>query len=139
MYKRQPYTRVQALTAAADEIRPGPVVIDFGHLNQINASNFQALAGALARRGLATRLWITGVDPASVENFTDFPDQSKELAEQLRDASALIVVSPFFLWTPQEIAVAERFVADGGRLLLISDPDVFGDSAVTSPPTLRPP
>ena len=40
-----------------------------------------------------------------------------------------MVVSPFFLWSKAEIAQAEKFVADGGRLLLISDPDVVGDLA----------
>ena len=33
------------------------------------------------------------------------------------------------MWTPEEIDVARDFVADGGRLLLISDPDLFGDYA----------
>jgi hypothetical protein len=47
----------------------------------------------------------------------------------LENASALVVASPFFLWSRAEIGVVERFVADGGHLLLISDPDVLGDLA----------
>jgi hypothetical protein len=67
------------------------------------------------------------VDLSELESPADFPDQSEELALRLRDASGLVVVSPYYLWTPAEIALVEDFVADGGRLLLISDPDVYGD------------
>jgi len=108
----------------------GPVVIDYAHFNQIDARGMQPLAAALARHGLSTRVWLTEVDPFAVSSSSGFPDQSKELAEQLRDASAIIIISPFFLWTPEEIALLERFVADGGRALLISDPDIYGDAAV---------
>ena len=40
-----------------------------------------------------------------------------------------MVVSPFFLYNPNEIAIVEQFVSDGGRLLIISDPDVESDAA----------
>ncbi len=127
-----PFIPQQRVSTSQDAISPGPVVIDYAHFSQVNPANLQSLASALARRGVATRAWISQVDPFSLKSFNDFPDQSKELSEQLRDASGLLVISPFFLWTPAEIAVAERFAADGGRLLLISDPDIFGDSAVVS-------
>lgn len=110
-------------------LRPGPVVVDLAHFNQVSPIAFQPLADALAEHGLGLRLWLSKTDPFSITNFLDYPDQSAELALQLADASALVVVSPFFLWTPQEIRLVERFVADGGRLLLISDPDLFGDLA----------
>jgi hypothetical protein len=109
------------------ELRRGPVVVDFAHFSFLNPGNLQPLADALADRGLGLRYWISQVDTMALESAARFPDQSEDLAAQLKDASALIVISPFFLWTPQEIAVAERFVADGGRLLLVSDPDVMGD------------
>ncbi|MCE7981978.1 MAG: hypothetical protein DYG89_12350 [Caldilinea sp. CFX5] len=109
------------------ELRRGSVVVDFAHFSFLNPGNLQPLADALADRGLGLRYWISQVDPMALESAAQFPDQSEDLATQLQDASALIVISPFFLWTPQEIAVAEHFVADGGRLLLVSDPDVLGD------------
>lgn len=111
------------------ELRPGPLVVDLAHFNSLNPAGVQPLADALARRGLGTRLWLSKVNVESVQNFLDFPDQSAELATQLADASALAVISPVFLWSPQEVALVERFVVDGGRLLLISDPDLFGDFA----------
>jgi hypothetical protein len=109
------------------ELRRGPVVVDFAHFSFLNPGHLQPLADALADRGLGLHYWISQVDTMALESAAQFPDQSEDLAAQLKDASALVVISPFFLWTPQEIAVAERFVADGGRLLLASDPDVVGD------------
>jgi hypothetical protein len=63
-----------------------------------------------------------------VPSFAAFPDQSAELRKILADASALVVVSPFFLYNRQELQVVERFLIDGS-LLLISDPDVESDAA----------
>ncbi len=118
----------EALLASQD-MRPGPVVVDMAHGNRLNRSQFEPLAAALARRGLGMRFWISDVDILSLTSYLDFPDQSEDLADLLDGASALIIASPFFLWSPAEIALVERFVADGGHLLLISDPDVEGDLA----------
>lgn len=120
----------EALGVATSTRPVGPVVIDYAHYNQMDARGMQPLAAALSRRGLSTRVWLTEVDAFAVTSSSGFPDQSKELAEQLRDASAMIIISPYFYWTAEEIALLERFVADGGRLLLISDPDIYGDAAV---------
>lgn len=115
-----------------DELRAGPVVIDLAHYNFLDPSSTQPLADALADRGLGVRYWLSTIDPMSVVNYLEYPDQSEELAAQLADASALMIVSPYFLWTPEEITVVEQFVADGGRLLLISDPDIMGDYAAAT-------
>ncbi|MCB0054749.1 MAG: hypothetical protein KDE24_34970, partial [Caldilinea sp.] len=48
---------------------------------------------------------------------------------ELSGASALVVVSPYFLYSAKEVQVVEQFLADGGRLLIISDPDVESDAA----------
>ncbi|NJN81220.1 MAG: hypothetical protein HC802_02310 [Caldilineaceae bacterium] len=115
--------------AVETELRPGPVIVDLAHGNRIDRSSFQPLSTALATHGLGLKFWISEVDILALDNFFDYPDQSADLAKLLGDASALVVISPFFLWSSQEIALVERFVADGGRLLLISDPDVTGDAA----------
>ena len=111
--------------------RTRPVVVDLAHLNRISRSAFQPLEAALAARHVGLRFWQpeTSAEASGLDNFLDFPDQSERLAAELADASALVVVSPFFLWSPKEIALVEQFVADGGRLLVISDPDVTGDAA----------
>lgn len=110
-----------------DMLRRGPVIVDFAHFSFLNPANLQPLADALADRGLGLRYWVSKVNTMALESSAQFPDQSEDLAAQLKDASALVVVSPFFMWTTQEIAVTERFVADGGRLVLASDPDINGD------------
>lgn len=124
------WTLDRAVSSAALALPHGSVVIDFAHFNQLDPRGLQPLASALARRGHATRVWISDIDPFAITSLSETPDQSKALEEQLHDASALIVISPFVLWSSEEIAVVERFVADGGRLLLISDPDIIGDAAV---------
>jgi hypothetical protein len=113
-------------------LRPGPVVVDLAHFNSVNPIALQPLADALAQRGLGLQLWLSTVDALEVTSFLEFPDQSAALAEHLANASALVVISPFFLWSAQEIALVEQFVADGGRLLLISDPDLSGDFAAVT-------
>ena len=110
-------------------LQAGPVVVDLAHYSLIERAKFQPLAAALAAQGLDLRFWLPTVDTTDLQQITDFPDLSDELEKQVAGASALVVISPFFLYTPAEIAVVERFVADGGRLLLISDPDVESDSA----------
>jgi len=119
-----------AAAASQAALRPGPVVVDLAHFNRLDRSTFQPLAATLASHGVGLRFWLPeGIDPFQVQSLTDLPDQSTALRTQLADASALVVASPFFLWSVAEINVAREFVADGGRLLLISDPDVVGDVA----------
>jgi hypothetical protein len=111
-------------------LRAGPIIVDLAHFNRLNRSSFQPLASALAERNVGLRFWLPAdIDIFEIQSLADFPDQSEALAEQLADASGLIVASPFFLWNDNEIALVEQFVADGGRLLLISDPDIIGDVA----------
>jgi len=118
----------QDVAAPEGELSQGPVWVDLAHFPSLNPSQFESLAAALTARGVGLRFWVSSVDLSEIESFESFPDQSEELAVLLlEDASGLAVVSPFFLWTPDEIALVEKFVADGGRLLLISDPDVLGD------------
>ncbi len=117
----------QTTGMATEPLRRGPIVVDLAHFNRVNPSSFQPLEAALATQGVGLRLWLSNADISKMQSYLDFPDQSEALAEQLSDASGLIVVSPFFLWSKQEIALVEKFVTNGGRLLLISDPDVQGD------------
>ncbi|MCX6046303.1 MAG: hypothetical protein NT075_14420 [Chloroflexi bacterium] len=117
----------QTTGMATAPLRRGPIVVDLAHFNRVNPSSFQPLEAALAAQGVGLRLWLSNADISKMQSYLDFPDQSQALAEQLSDASGLIVISPFFLWSKLEIALVEKFVANGGRLLMISDPDVQGD------------
>lgn len=117
----------QDVAASDTATKPGPVVVDLAHYNRIGPSQFQPLAARLAAHGIGLRFWMNPIPAANVDstNLAGLPDQSAELAVQLRDAGALVVASPLFLWQPAEIALVVSFVADGGHLLLISDPDVL--------------
>lgn len=125
-------TPISAAAASAPpdvEVRRGPVVVDLAHFSEVERDRFQPLASALAEQGLDLRFWLPTVVVDDLKQFSDFPDQSEALQRELADASALVVVSPYFLYTPKEVQVVERFLADGGRLLIISDPDVGSDAA----------
>ena len=125
-----PLAQLASVSEIVGELPPGPVVVDLAHFNRLDRSKFQPLASALAQRGVSMRFWLpVGIDPMQIQSFLDFPDQSEKLAAELEDASALVIVSPFFLWTPKEIAQVVQFVADGGLLYLVSDPDNIGDVA----------
>lgn len=124
-----PFTDLVSTEQPEQELRPGPVIIDMAHGNRLSRNQFEPLSTALASRGVGVRFWMSDVDPMSVISFLDYPDQSEDLEQLLHGASALVSVSPFFMWTPEEIGLAEKFVADGGRMLIISDPDVVGDMA----------
>lgn len=121
-----PATRSDIPEAA---IKRGPVLVDLAHFSAIDRDRFQPLASALASQGLDLRFWLPTIEMSSVASFTAFPDQSASLQKMLADASALVVVSPFFLYSDKEVQVVERFLADGGRLLVISDPDLESDAA----------
>ncbi|MFO7632620.1 MAG: hypothetical protein R6W76_08785, partial [Caldilinea sp.] len=110
-------------------IKRGPVVVDLAHFSAIERDRFQPMAGALAAQGVDLRFWLPTVALDSVKSFTEFPDQSESLQKALADANALVVISPFFLYSDKEVQVVERFLADGGRLLVISDPDIESDAA----------
>lgn len=119
------------VTAAAPTaaMKRGPVVVDLAHYSVVDRNRFQPMASALAEHGLDLRFWLPSVAMDDVQSFTDFPDQSESLQKTLADASAFVVVSPYFLYTDREVQVVARFLADGGRLLIISDPDIESDAA----------
>lgn len=110
-------------------LRRGPVIVDLAHYSTLERNRFQPLAAALAAHSIDLRFWLPTVPLDGVQSFAEFPDQSDALQTQLADASALVVVSPYFLYNDKEVQVVERFLIDGGRLLVISDPDIEGDAA----------
>lgn len=116
------------LASAAQPLR-GAVIVDLAHYSQIDRNRFQPLAAALSQYGLDLRFWLPTTATADIKDVAKFPDLSADLAKQLDGASALVVVSPYFLYTPNEIAVVKKFVSDGGQLLVISDPDIESDAA----------
>ena len=95
----------------------GVLVVDAAHRNafrEAEIANFLALVG---NRGYEVRF---------MGDFTT-PDESASaraalLEENLRGAGSLLVILPRTAYTEAEATLVERFVAKGGRLLLMSDP-----------------
>lgn len=81
------------------------VLLDFSHSNQFQPDEIQALLDDLTKRG------------ARVELNSD----STKLENQLKYASAYIVISPSADFTLDEIRLVQNFVSGGGRLVVFTD------------------
>lgn len=115
------------------------ILVDMAHFTGVTTGQLQPLAAALAQRGAILDYWNGDFDAEDlVPDFAidginlSLPDQSEQLAERLVGASAMIVVTSFTTWSDGELAVLGDFVADGGNLLIISDPDISGVSVDTT-------
>jgi len=101
----------------------GNVVVDFAHGQpaSVSESNLQSLATALSAFGLRFTYWEDRSDWG-----LEADERTDQLAERLRTASALILFDSWVEWQEDELLVVDNFVRDGGRLLLLSDPDFQG-------------
>jgi hypothetical protein len=88
---------------------PGTILLDMAHDNRFETAELSVLRARLAARG--QQLQAT--------------DDTDDLMQRLRNARALVIVSPGRDWTPDEIQAAETFVEKGGRMLLVGDPTRF--------------
>ena len=98
----------------------GTVLLDQAHKNRVTLAELNVLHARLTARGQR-------LEPVV---------EADGLDKQLRDAQALVIISPGEDWKPEEIESVERFVEKGGRLLLVTDPtrydvlyDELGDYA----------
>jgi hypothetical protein len=87
----------------------GTVLVDLAHANRLEMAELNVLQARLAARGLRL-LPVTEKD---------------DFERHLRDAKALMIVSPGQDWAADEIQQVQRFVDKGGRLLLVADPTRF--------------
>ena len=83
----------------------GTVVVDSTHTNQFQPAEILSLKQAVENRG------------GKVEFLTD----SSLLENQLKYASAYVVLSPSTAFTAGEINLVESFVGRGGRLVVFTD------------------
>jgi hypothetical protein len=82
------------------------VVLDYQHTNQFIPDQVDALIGALTQRG--ARVEIDNGDPS--------------LPVRLKYASTYIVFSPTASFSADEVNTVRNFVANGGRLIVFTDP-----------------
>ena len=86
----------------------GLVLLDVAHRNNFVMDDIAYLDGRLAARGVEMLSYDGG-----------------DLSLALRSVNAFIVITPLDAFTPEEVLAVSRFVAGGGRLLLIGDPTRF--------------
>jgi hypothetical protein len=111
-----PRPDVAAINAPTPEIEPfvdehvallqGTILVDQAHDNRFQMTELDILQSRLSARGQRLEPVVT----------------ADELAQGLRGARALIVISPGTDWLPAEVEQVRRFVDGGGRLLMITDP-----------------
>ncbi len=85
----------------------GRVIIDLSHDNNLEVNDLSPLRDRLEARGV-TIVTHSGINGS--------------LRDQLRDATALIIVAPTMRYSAEERDAIVDFVEDGGLLLLAADP-----------------
>lgn len=90
----------------------GTVVIDRGHSNRFSRADIQPLVDALIQEGY------------SVEFYTD-----GDLASALEGADAFLVIDPGSEYLPGDVDDVKQFTDNGGRLVMIGEPDRTAISA----------
>jgi len=90
----------------------GTVVIDRGHSNRFSRADIEPLVDALVREGYNVRYYTDG-----------------DLAGVLEGADAFLVIDPGTEYLPGDIDDVRQFTGNGGRLVMIGEPDRTAVSA----------
>ena len=93
----------------------GMVVIDATHRNGFREVELTTLVSRVNARGYNTR-FLGDFRPNDPETAL------ARLEEELPGADSLIIFGPRNPYTPAEVAVVQRFIDQGGRVLLMADP-----------------
>ena len=110
---RQPTRPAPAVGVPAEA--GGVLLVDAAHRNAFWEPEIEAFLALVSNRGYEVQ-WLG--------EFRDIEEGQRValLEEKLRGAGSLLVILPRTGYTAAEATVVERFVARGGRLLLMSDP-----------------
>ncbi|AZH26622.1 DUF4350 domain-containing protein [Haloplanus aerogenes] len=90
----------------------GTVVIDRGHSNRFTRADIEPLVDALVREGYNVRFYTDG-----------------DLATVLDGADAFLVIDPGAEYLPGDVDDVRQFTGNGGRLVMIGEPDRTAISA----------
>jgi hypothetical protein len=102
---------VEANPAASADDR-GTIVIDRGHDNRFSRSDIEPLVDALVREGYHVKFYTDG-----------------DLASALEGADAFLVIDPASEYLPGDVDDVRQFTGNGGRLVMIGEPDRTAVSA----------
>jgi len=108
----------------------GTVLIDLAHDNNFDLEELNVLTSRLVSRGLTVEFLTEEADLESellreeeVEKGGDEEEKvEEELEEELQVADAFIIVCPQAEFSDEERETVDKFVDNGGKLLLIADP-----------------
>ncbi len=106
---------VTAVDSGTAQNREGLLVVDALHANSFSEREMATLSSWVANRGY---------DVEFVGRF--HPEEASArlayLEQKLREADSLLVMLPQADYTEEEVELVKRFVAKGGKLVLVSDP-----------------
>jgi len=88
------------------------IVIDQSHNNSVSPDTISPFVQRLVAAG------------HSIQFYTDAIARNHSLNTTLRDADAFVVVAPEEQYGPDERQQVEQFAADGGRVLLVNEPQI---------------
>ncbi|HEU0021850.1 MAG TPA: DUF4350 domain-containing protein, partial [Dehalococcoidia bacterium] len=95
--------------------RRGTLLVDAAHRNAFNPAEIVTLLSRVANRGY-------DVEFAGAFSLIEDEKRIPLLEDRLRHAGSFLIILPREPYQAEDIALLERFVARGGRLLLIADP-----------------
>lgn len=102
-------------TPSSVEQPGGLLLVDTLHSNGFSSREILTLRTRVVDRGY--ELELLGNFARSSE-----ADRRDQLAERLREADSLVVITPLVAWSAGEVDLVEEFVRKGGKLILVSDP-----------------
>lgn len=92
----------------------GIVLIDLSHKNNFKVENLDILLSRIIARGYDV----------------DYSREDFHLEEKLPDATSLVVISPTSSYSSDDVLAVRKFVDEGGRLLMLSEP--AGENEINS-------
>ncbi len=84
----------------------GTIVIDAGHVNRFDRDEIQPLVEAITSAGYTV----------------EFVQSATSIKAAVKGADGLVVIDPGLEYSPSEVTAVERFVASGGRLVMLGEP-----------------
>ena len=122
-----PYHEIPSRSAASGKVadspggqeRQGLLLVDAQHVNSFGETEIISLSSRVANRGYDVE--FVG-DFSAIEDPEQISPRLQQLAAKLRRADSFAVILPQTPFSDAEARLVQRFVAKGGKLLLVSDP-----------------
>ena len=114
-------TSSQLSFSEVPQIHEGTLIIDGAHRNDFTEGEISALLAKITSRGYSVQIMGEATRFGSFRRLNS-NERVRLLEQKLRQAGSLVVILPIEPYLPEEADLVEKFIAKGGRLLLIGDP-----------------